>query len=437
MSALTAVPRQKSLIIAYVMWLCLGLLGAHRYYLGSKWSATFQIALTVFSVTLRHRLGLCLVLLWYLTDLIWIYFEVRDSRRAFAQSGHRAGLTVGQATDYELGRLGELQALYPACAKRGDLNSAIEVADKALQLASKSFGPDDPHVNRIICHLGDYHRRRGDVELAISMLRSSISAQERSLSKATPQEHERLLDALNWLGQSYVAAGQRKDAEASFLRVTALLNSDTFKKSKLLISHHEVNLATVLLHQAQLYRDGGGMRKALQLIEVAVALIPKFYTPFAALAVEIHSTYASILLRESHLQQAIEQYQRALEILTLGAEMSPLERVVGQATCRAGLGQIYSLQNRLADAEHELTTALTLRKGLEFPSRSDILAVLRQLGAVYVKLQDWPRAENIAKQVVHQREQLLGKDDPQTLQARQVLARVTEKVMAMHDEQHG
>ncbi len=162
MSALTAIPRQKSLIIAYVMWFCLGLLGAHRYYLGSKWTATLQVALTVFSVVLRHRVGLCLVLLWYLTDLVWVYFAVRDQQRAFGHSGHRTGLAKGHATDYELERLGELQTLYLACGRRGDLNSAIDVADKALQLATKSFGAEDPHVNLIISHLGEYHRRRGE-----------------------------------------------------------------------------------------------------------------------------------------------------------------------------------------------------------------------------------------------------------------------------------
>ena len=295
MSALTAVPRQKSLIIAYGLWLCLGLLGAHRYYLGSKWMATLQVALTVFSVALQHRIGLCLVLLWYLTDLVWIYFKVGDHRRAFAHSGHHAGLAIGQATDYELARFGDLQRLYLACGRRGDLNSAIDVADKALQLATKSFGAEDAHVNLIISHLGDYHRRRGDYDLAISMLRTAIAAQERGLTQATPQAYERLLDALNCLGQSYVAAGQRKDAEASFLRVTGLLNSEKFKKSTLLVSHHEVNLATVLLHQAQLYRDGGGMRKALQLIEVAVALVPRFYIALTGLTVDIYSCYASIL----------------------------------------------------------------------------------------------------------------------------------------------
>jgi len=437
MSVLTAVPRQKSLIIAYGLWVCLGLLGAHRYYLGSKWTATVQIALMVFSVVLRHRLGLCLVLLWYLTDLIWIYFRVRDLRRTFANSGHRSGLAVGHATDYELERLGDLQRLYVSCARRGDLNSAIEIADKALTLATKSFGAEDAHVNQIISHLGEYHRQRGDVDLAISMLRTSIAAQERGLPQATPHECERLLGALNCLGQSYIAAGQRKDAEASFLRVTALLNSEKFKKATLLVSHHEVNLATVLLHQAQLYRDGGGMRKALQLIEVAVALVPRFYMAVDGLTVELYSTYASILLREGQLLQATDQYQRTLTLVTLSKELSAVERVMAQATCRSGLGQIYSQLDRLADAEHELVTALALRKGLEYPSRSDILAVLRLLGAVYVKQQAWPQAENIAKQVVHQREQLLGKDDPQTLQARQVLARVSEKVLAMQGEEHG
>jgi tetratricopeptide (TPR) repeat protein len=437
MSALTAPPRQKSLLIAYVMWACLGLLGAHRYYMGRKWTATLQVALTVFAVVLRHRVGLCLVLLWSFADAIWLYYAVVDSQRVFAASGHRSGLAAGQATDYELERLGELQALYLACGRRGDLDSAIDIGGKALTLATKSFGPEDRQVNLIISHLGDYHRRRGEYDLAITLLRTSIATQERGLAQASPLERERLLDALNSLGLAYIATGQRKDAEASFQRAIALLNSPQFKKTTLLVSHHEVNLATVLQHQAQLYRDGGGLRKAAQLIEVAVALIPRFYTTLSGLTVDIYSTYASILLREGHLVHAAEQYQRALEILSQGQESTPVERVMAQATCRAGLGHIYSQQGRLDDAEHELITALSLRKGMEYPSRVDILAVLRLLGAVYVKQHDWPRAETIAKQVVHQREQMLGKDDPQTLQARQVLARISDKVLALHGEEHG
>ncbi len=437
MSVLTAVPRQKSLIIAYVMWLCLGLLGAHRYYLGRKWTATLMVVLTVFAVTLRQRLGLCALLLWYLGDALWLYFAVRQNQREFRHSGHRAGLAVGQASDYELAKLNEMEILYLACGRRGDLDSAIDVADKALTLATKSFGSDDPHVTLIISHLGDYHRRRGDLDIAISMLRTAVVAQDRLLAKASPQELERLLDSLNHLGQAYVALGQRKDAESCYERALSLINSDRFKKTTMLVSHHEVNLATVLLHQAQLYRDGGGLRKAMQLIEVAVALVPRFYADQAQLEVEIHSSYASILLREGHLLKATEQYLHTLGLLGQRRELTPVEQVAAQASCRTGLGQIYSQQGRLADAEQELTTALTLRKGMEYPSRSDILYVLRALGAVHVKQQAWPQAENIAKQVVHQREQLLGKDDPQTLQARQVLARISEKVMVMHSEKQG
>ncbi|MBP6878253.1 MAG: TM2 domain-containing protein [Phenylobacterium sp.] len=74
---------KKSAGVAYLLWLFLGGLGAHRFYLGRTGSGVAMLALTILGWSLLFALGLGLLFLiplgiWLLVDLFTIPGMVRS-----------------------------------------------------------------------------------------------------------------------------------------------------------------------------------------------------------------------------------------------------------------------------------------------------------------------------------------------------------------------
>lgn len=63
--------RTQSVLLAYIFWVCLGLLSAHRFYLGRPISACTQVLFNLLLVGL----------LWTLFDLVLIPGIIRENQR--------------------------------------------------------------------------------------------------------------------------------------------------------------------------------------------------------------------------------------------------------------------------------------------------------------------------------------------------------------------
>ena len=77
--------RKKSAGVAYALWFFLGMLGAHRFYLGRWVSGLVILLLTVGSLLLTGGLGLVLPGLWVLVDLFLVGGMVRDWNEKLAR----------------------------------------------------------------------------------------------------------------------------------------------------------------------------------------------------------------------------------------------------------------------------------------------------------------------------------------------------------------
>lgn len=69
--------RQKSLVIAYLLWFLAGGTGAHRYYLDDVKGGLIQSCMLIFSVIFIGSAGLYIILalgIWVLIDAIMIPF---------------------------------------------------------------------------------------------------------------------------------------------------------------------------------------------------------------------------------------------------------------------------------------------------------------------------------------------------------------------------
>lgn len=67
--------RGKNMVVAYVLWLFLGLLGGHRYYMRRPVTATVQLILSLTVI------GLMITSLWWIADAFLLQGYVHDKNR--------------------------------------------------------------------------------------------------------------------------------------------------------------------------------------------------------------------------------------------------------------------------------------------------------------------------------------------------------------------
>lgn len=65
----------KSMLVAYVLWYFLGMLGGHRFYIGKTGSAIAQLVLTITVV------GMVVTGVWWIVDAFLLHSYVRDKNQ--------------------------------------------------------------------------------------------------------------------------------------------------------------------------------------------------------------------------------------------------------------------------------------------------------------------------------------------------------------------
>jgi len=65
----------KNMVVAYVLWYFLGIVGGHRFYLGKKGSAIAQLILTL------TLIGAVITAIWWLVDAFLVHTWVKDHNR--------------------------------------------------------------------------------------------------------------------------------------------------------------------------------------------------------------------------------------------------------------------------------------------------------------------------------------------------------------------
>ncbi len=94
---------KKSAVVAYVLWFFLGMLGAHRFYLGQSGSGAALLAITVVSILLMLAyVGLFTIwisVIWVIVDLFLIPGITRRSNVALATELSGIGTAGSGAID--------------------------------------------------------------------------------------------------------------------------------------------------------------------------------------------------------------------------------------------------------------------------------------------------------------------------------------------------
>lgn len=92
--------------------------------------------------------------------------------------------------------------------QRGNFERAAATAQKAIEVAEASVGPDHPYVAINLNNLAVLYREKGDYARAVPLYKRSLAIWEKALGP----DHPYVADCLNNLSELYRAMG--KDAEA-------------------------------------------------------------------------------------------------------------------------------------------------------------------------------------------------------------------------------
>ncbi|MBW2368561.1 MAG: tetratricopeptide repeat protein [Deltaproteobacteria bacterium] len=124
----------------------------------------------------------------------------------------------------------------------GNIDRAIVIAKKALNVAVKNVGPDHPDVTTSLSNLALLYHTQCRYALAEPLLKRSLAIQEKALGP----DHPDMVTGLNNLAMLYETQGEYALAEPLYKRALGI------KEKTLGLDHPDV--ATSLLHLAAMYR---------------------------------------------------------------------------------------------------------------------------------------------------------------------------------------
>jgi eukaryotic-like serine/threonine-protein kinase len=268
---------------------------------------------------------------------------------------------------------------------KGEYDTAEPLYREAVSILEERLGPDHPRTSQALQNLAQVQQLRGELEEAELLFRRALAAKRRSLGDAHPSVTINLNNLANLIGREM---GKLEEAEA-LVREALELDRRLFGETHANIAASLNNLGTILQLSGDFVAAEDVFRQSLA---VNRAVFGEQHTAVALNYNSIAQTYllrgdaagAAPLYRESHEQYVRllgEQHPyaqtvalnlaRALREAGVRAEAERIYRDMLGAleadnpqhrTCligaRVGLGQVLTLDGRLAEAQPLLERAL-------------------------------------------------------------------------------
>lgn len=401
---------------AYRLWLVLGLLGAHRFYLERFLSGGLQLSLAMVTLLVMDRtLAPAMVLgLWWWLDVFLIPGYCRSP----------AARQVAAIEPADARKLSDLNQHYQTAMLHHDFAKAIEFCGQAMDLVESTAGKDNALAASWHVRLADAHLLRGAPEEAMVLFNQAVGVQERL------GDHAGLCHSLYGLAQARLDAGQPETAESAYRRLLDL-QADSMQEDS--------GRLRTLIDLSRLYTTGHRPHEALPLLDEAARLAAQDHGATALeYKVRVWCGQAAAFAELERHTEAQELYERAVSLLQASHETAGLL----MADCRHGLGRLYLRQGRVAEADKALSAALDIREKLA-PTRQQsanmkfgfdasggsghqqaaadpaaVAAILFELVTVAVKSNDPARAMMLAGHWRHLQERIYGVDHPKAVRAR-------------------
>ena len=282
----------------------------------------------------------------------------------------------------------------------GNLDEAIALAKRVVELSEKTLPSDHPFIKTSRDNLAALHREKGD---EIGALNRRVAALYRAgkIAEAAPlaermleliraqkgEDHADTASGMVWLGLLYKQLDRLADAEPLLKR--ALDNSERTQPANSSL------VATRAHHLAGLYQDQGRSDEAEALYKRALAIREGLPAEPLALAATLGSL-ATLHSSQGKLAEAERLYKRSLEI----RQSSQPGNHADIAQDLHNLATFYSDRGRYAEAELLFKRALEIIEQALPAGHPNIARVLNGLAFSYREQGRYAEAEPLHKRVV-------------------------------------
>ncbi len=287
-------------------------------------------------------------------------------------------------------------------------DSALVLADAALEEVETQLGKDDTVVAVVLDALGAYHYQMADYEPAEASWKRALSIREKVLGP----DHVLVAKSLHNLATLYDDEGRYAESEPLHLRALAI-------REKALGPHHQ-DVAASLVNLGNLYYHQGKYQEAIRLHQRALAIFEKALGPDHPNVASCALNLADLYYEQGKYREAEPLYKRCLAI----AEKSfgPDHPYVGISL--NNLANLYYEQGNQEECEKLHKRALAIFENALGPEHPYVGYSLNSLGDLYQREGRFAEAETCFSQALRINEKTLGSDHPETAYSLNKLADV-------------
>ncbi len=315
-------------------------------------------------------------------------------------------------------------SLHVSANRVGDEVTAL--AESALSLRRRLFGPEHESVGATLHVIAALHRRRGDFEAAIAASERSVAIREDALGA----DHVDVAESLDGLGTVFAIIDRRDDARAAFERALRIREA----------ALHPDDLALATSHQniGILDRYRGDYDAAREHFERALAIRVRSLPPRHPLIGRTYRSLGLMALTAGRHREAGDALREAVSILdeTLGPThptssktraalastevalghyapaMAIFDEAIAQIETRLGpahvdlvsvLNSRSILQRRSGDltgARRTAERALAIMRGMDMADQQDVGTLLQNLGSYALAAGDLAGARSYLEEAI-------------------------------------
>jgi tetratricopeptide (TPR) repeat protein len=279
---------------------------------------------------------------------------------------------------------------------QGKYQEAIPIAERALEVAKRTLGPEQPETVEALNNLGFVFKMIGAYAKAEPLYQEAL----RILQKVLGPEHPDTATSLNNLAELYQAMGEYAKAEA-------LLQEALRIQQKVLGPEHP-DTATSLNNLAELYQAMGEYAKAEALLQEALGIRRKVLGSEHPRTADSLNNLALLYQAMGEYAKAEPLYQEALRIRqkVLGSEH------LDTANSLNSLGHLYKETGEYAKAEPLYQEALRIRQKVLGSEHLDTAESLNNLASLYQDMGEYAKAEPLYQEALHILQKVLGPEHP-------------------------
>jgi tetratricopeptide (TPR) repeat protein len=318
-------------------------------------------------------------------DLIKIEAKIQSVPESLASGVRASGGSARSSTE-----LAQLNRQVVQFRNAGKYSEAIPIAERALDLAKRLYGPEHLEVAKSLGTLAILQVSQGRYAEAESLYKRGLAIKEKALGL----EHPDVGLSLNNLAILYRRQGRYTEAEPLYKRDLAILEKTH--------GPNHPDVATSVDNLGVLYETQGRYAEAEPLFKRSIAIREKGRDP-ASLANSLVNLAAVYVVQERYAE-AEPLYKRALTLLESALGRNHPE--VGTLLSR--FGGLYYLQHRYAEAEPLHKRALLILESALGPEHPSVAESLNAIAALYEGQGRYAEAEPLFKKAIGIREKVLG-----------------------------